>query len=559
LIDNVGLMRYAAALTYGLAFVAWADVSCVGEAGPGPARAPGEGERAGAEARAGAARRGRLAYNDVQQKSSHNSYERREAIFDQLVYHRLRSLEFDVHTARDGEAAPAGDWFVYHVDLPGLTPATNCARLSDCLDELAAFHAAVPGHEVATIFVDLKDDFAAGHAPEQLDQLLASALPPGAVFTPADLLAACPGAADVRAAVGPGCGWPELGALRGKFLFALTGGDTCAPGSKLSAYGGGGGAARRVAFLAPEISAGCPWARLAADRASVFLNMKSGPASDDNAAAVRDAGLVGRVYGLNDEASWGAARAAGAQVLATDKVNARLDPWASTALAPPGPFAPAGEAPPPAEPSPPVGLRVRSGDVGGATDSFFFVYDAPPEADAPQAWTAYVSAPSSHVEPLAEGCLMARGSNAPDARYFAVCRPADEGGVRAHFRHDDGGDDEAAGGGAAPAPEGAAPPESWAFLKLELAPANGGGVTATGYASRDGVAWARVADHGFEAPLGLQGLAASGHDGATSVTFYFGRVERASDGAARAYGEADFPARSAVGGASGVCAQGYLP
>src|SRR5690349_15338941 len=44
--------------------------------------------------------------DEVRAKSSHNSYERDEALFDQLVYHRVRSIELDIHVAK-GPAWPA--------------------------------------------------------------------------------------------------------------------------------------------------------------------------------------------------------------------------------------------------------------------------------------------------------------------------------------------------------------------------------------------------------------------------------------------------------------------
>ncbi len=586
-LDNVGVMRTRASVL-GPLLLACAAAACGGSqagdddvapasaggagtagsaAGAGPAGAGTGGTTAGATTggaggAAGAASGAagglaQLAFNQVRQKSSHNSYERQEAIFDQLVYHRLRSLEFDLHAARDNEPALAGDWYVYHFDLPGITPATSCTKFSDCLGELAAFHRAVPGHEVATIFVDLKSDFGAGHSPAELDALLASALPEGALFGPADLLAACPGAADLRAAVAGGaCAWPSLEALRGKFVFALTGGDTCSPASKLSVYAGAEAGAR-AAFVAPEVGGACDVAALTQDRKTVFVNMKSGAASDESAPLVRAAGLVGRVYDLNDEGAWRRAFDAGAHVLATDKVNVREDPWADLSDGLAWPFGCFGGAcaGAPAEAAPPVGVGVGSGDVDGASDSFFFVYDRP--GAGPQAWSAYVSTENSHVEPFAKGCLMARGDAGPAAPYFAVCRPADENRIRVQFRDAEGQGTQIVAG-VPLAPPGTVPHESWAFVKLELEPAAGGGVTATGWASRDGAAWTRVASHAFAAPLGLQGLAASGHGDPNPVTFYFGQIARSSGAESKTYAEADFATRAPVGGATGGSAQGYL-
>jgi hypothetical protein len=79
------------------------------------------------------------AYNAVRQKSSHNSYQRMEALLDQLVYHRVRSVELDIHNGKSGWSNVAGNWFVYH---SATDTGTTCHRLSDCLDELRAFHLA---------------------------------------------------------------------------------------------------------------------------------------------------------------------------------------------------------------------------------------------------------------------------------------------------------------------------------------------------------------------------------------------------------------------------------
>ena len=38
-----------------------------------------------------------LRYDDVRQKSIHNTFQRIEGIYDQIVYWRVRSLEADIH------------------------------------------------------------------------------------------------------------------------------------------------------------------------------------------------------------------------------------------------------------------------------------------------------------------------------------------------------------------------------------------------------------------------------------------------------------------------------
>ena len=38
-----------------------------------------------------------LKYNEIQQKNSHNSYERSEGLLDQMLYHHCRTIEIDAH------------------------------------------------------------------------------------------------------------------------------------------------------------------------------------------------------------------------------------------------------------------------------------------------------------------------------------------------------------------------------------------------------------------------------------------------------------------------------
>ena len=40
-----------------------------------------------------------LRYDSVRQKSIHNTFQRTEGIYDQIVYWRVRSLEADIHTS----------------------------------------------------------------------------------------------------------------------------------------------------------------------------------------------------------------------------------------------------------------------------------------------------------------------------------------------------------------------------------------------------------------------------------------------------------------------------
>jgi hypothetical protein len=64
---------------------------------------------------------------------------------------------------------------------------------------------------------------------------------------------------------------------------------------------------------------------------------------------------------------------------------------------------------------------------------------------------------------------------------------------------------------------------SAAFLRLEL---DEGGLVARGYGSLDGASWGLIHEETFEAPLPVQGLAASGHGSASPIKFLFGAIGR---------------------------------
>lgn len=272
-----------------------------------------------------------LGFHRWQQKSVHNAYNQRESLQEQLGLHRFRSVEIDIHQGKRGHPSLPGEWYVYHVDFPGFD-GTSCPTLGACLGQIDAWHLANPGHEVLTVFLDVKDaPRAPGHDPAALDARVEGALAPGALFRPADLLARCPGATSLRQAVGGACGWPSLGELQGKIAVVITGGDVCSGSSAVLAYVGGD-AGGRAAFVAPDVSASCPF-ELHAQRApyAVVFNLDLG--SLVAAPKIAREGLISRVYqggfagGLDDPDSWAEARANGAQFLATDRVDEARFPW----------------------------------------------------------------------------------------------------------------------------------------------------------------------------------------------------------------------------------------
>lgn len=263
--------------------------------------------------------RSRLRYNQVAQKASHNSYQRKEGVVRQLKDFRIRTIEFDSHS----KAAPAGDWFVYH-NLKD--SKTNCATLSECYSQVVEFHKSEPEHEVVTIFFDVDEIHAPGHAKADFYALIERSFPKGSVLRPSQLMAACPPAKTLQESVTmPGCGWPRLQELRGKFIFVITG-DYHFP--KALGYDPN----QDLVFLScPEISPD----KLSSVPDLVFFNM-AGP--NPLARSVKQAGFVSRCYWLNRKKDYLKAMDLGGNLLATDRLDPKRYPWTNTTQSDGWPF-----------------------------------------------------------------------------------------------------------------------------------------------------------------------------------------------------------------------------
>lgn len=454
-----------------------------------------------------------VTYDQTVMKSSHNSYERSETLVDQLLYHRIRSVELDIHNGKNG-GAPAGDWWVYHgPNVPGFN-ATSCNLLSDCLGALAAFHAAVPQHEVITVWIDLKDPFEATRQPADLDAMVTKALGRINIVTPEDLVAKCEGAANVRAAVAKPCAFPTLASLRGKFMLTVTGGSSCDTGSNVAKYGGAK-PRERIAFLAADLNDSCPPAEYEKHGDVVFFNM--GWDDKGNARTMRDKGLVGRVYksgvggGIQNEADWNAAKASGVVHIASDAVSFENDAWAKTHNTKGFPFLCDG-CDGLTETGDVFGVTATSGDQWGTADSGYFALTNSTEQES---WTAMIGVPSSHVEPFAKACLVARASEDPGAINVAFCRPFDDNPPRIQLRNATGG--ATTTGDTPPLPGLKA--ETGHFLRLDLKP-DGNTTEIDALVSRDGKTWISAQKSILNAPLPLRGVSVSSHDsGARRAVF----------------------------------------
>ena len=484
-------------------------------------------------------------YDQAVQKSIHNAYERNEPLLDQLVYHRVRSLELDIHVRREGAVAPTGDWFVYHEDNPVMR-RSSCAQLTDCLGQLAAFHRAVPKHEVVTLFVDLKEDFEYGHQPRHLDATLARVLGRENIVTPSDLVDACPGASSVREAVNGSCSFPTLRALRGKFVVVTTGGTACNDNSLVSRYAGTDPVAR-LAFVGPNVDASCPVAAYDTKPDVVFFNLSF----DERARAreLRARNLVTRIYrggvpgGLATGQEFEAARLAGATHLATDKTSFEQDTWAASHGPRGFPFNCESCGDDLVEAGPMLGVQATSGDQWGTSDSGFFAFENDP-SDA--SWGALVSVPSSHVARFAKACLVARESDAPDAANVSVCRTFDANPPRAQVRRQTGAPTTST---TAPSFDGLTA-EAPAFLRLSVRTL-GSGSTVTASVSRDGKTWLPITTTTLAVPLPVRGIAVSSHTSSAKVKALFANLARTKDGSTTTVTTAALQQKALGAGATG--------
>lgn len=488
------------------------------------------------------------AYDAVQMKASHNSYERDEPLFDQLVYHRVRAIELDIHNGKRFRPNPTNDFYVYHFDAPTFD-STSCTKLSDCVRALAAFHAAQPEHEVLTVFVDLKDDFEAGHTAADLDAVLLG-LGRNAIFTPQDLLAKCPSATTLRDAVTSPCAHPSLEDLRGKMVFAMTGGTSCSVGAKLEKYVEGG-AEKRVGFIAPETATDCPLSDYTSKKKHVvFLNFESAATATAGDAAKQH--YLTRVYNLNDPASFARGKSVGAHFLGTNSVNAEADPWATSAQPSGYPFTCFAGCPDRQEPTDVFGIEGKGGDLVGAADGFVFAHEA--NVTQPTIWTSAISVASSHVDRGAKGCLMARASLDQGAPFFAVCRPADNDTVRVLRRDTASANVILAQGTYATDPPYSS--ESTFFARLTVTP-QGAGVRVKGEGSIDGATWVTLDERTFVGPLPLQGVGVAAKADVATHALFAG-LTRAS-GTSKERGRPRLAAVEKIGATSGKLFDRTLP
>ena len=464
-------------------------------------------------------------YNQVRQKSSHNSYQRKEGYPCQALYWRIRSMEIDIHNSNNSAGWPQlnSDWYVYHISF--VDQRTSVNTLEDALDALLSFHQAVPEHEVVTIWLDLKNDFVSGRnqTPESLDNLITSKLGRENIWGPPDLIGS---ENNLQAAVAT-YNWPTLQSLQGKFIFSCTTGDLSSSGSVLNQYVENGVTAnQRLAFVAPEIS---NTDDIKKHDYAVIFNLSSShiPLAQD----VFNAGYISRTYGLNSRGNWRSAWNSCANHLGTDKVNTFEDKWARTDLPSTGyPFNGINVALDPklTEPGKLYAIKVESGDIWEKSDSFYFQYNNI-DISYNQTLISFVANPQSHVDGWIKGGIMARASISDSAPYIAVFQTGDNE-IRMQYRNSDGDSTDKID---AQIPNGVngnpiVGNNTPIWFKLEI---SDGGKSAQGSYSINETNWIEIGKVSVDQALLLEGWAAASH-GSDEVKWLFGGLDAPMQGLA---------------------------
>ncbi|TCI91711.1 Ca2+-dependent phosphoinositide-specific phospholipase C [Tenacibaculum sp. M341] len=173
---------------------------------------------------------GHLKYNQVMYKGSHNSYERKEDIIEQIsnstpIYqNNVLALELDIwrNTPKDSynnKTIPANTWVVNHWPHPGRYGRT----LSYYFSKLKDWHNRNQNHLPIMIKLDVKSSNGGyQNFHEQIEWYLQRYLGDSDVIFKAQRLFKDP-ARSIRHNVLYENAWPSLNELRGKFIIVLTG------------------------------------------------------------------------------------------------------------------------------------------------------------------------------------------------------------------------------------------------------------------------------------------------------------------------------------------------
>ncbi|MCP4804757.1 MAG: hypothetical protein GY913_30265 [Proteobacteria bacterium] len=170
-----------------------------------------------------------LRLNHVQAEGSHNSTHiepdapvddshryTHAPLGDQLDQQGVRQVELDLHLTEDGT------WQIFH--LPVVDAETTCLELVDCLQDLKDWSNAAEWGLPIMVWMEPKDDvdhmvegLQAIEEYDTLEETILSVWPRERILTPDDVRG---DHADLPTALAED-GWPTLGEVRGKVVFAM--------------------------------------------------------------------------------------------------------------------------------------------------------------------------------------------------------------------------------------------------------------------------------------------------------------------------------------------------
>jgi Phosphoinositide phospholipase C, Ca2+-dependent len=155
-----------------------------------------------------------LLYHQASFKASHNSYERKESLAEQIDKYGCRGLELDISQSSDGSK-----WSVSH----GLSYNPQQKQFDEYLKELNDWSESKTGHDAITVHLDLKSiekDFVRDKTfPSLLDSYILDNFDREKIFKPQELIR---NGQSLSASTANGQ-WGKLSELENKFIFCLTG------------------------------------------------------------------------------------------------------------------------------------------------------------------------------------------------------------------------------------------------------------------------------------------------------------------------------------------------
>ncbi len=204
-----------------------------------------------------------LRMNHVQVRGTHNSYHVEPGfpvhgshrythvpLDQQLEDQHVRAFELDVHKNLAGELR------VYHIAV--VDQDTTCETFEDCLNTIRTWSLANPDHVPVFVWIEIKDN--AGGVPigdpADIDVAIRAVFDADHMIEPDDVQGSQPNLREAIANVG----WPTLGEVRGKVMFAMIN-----TGGKRDSYTSGHTTlAGRAMFARVDTDQfGLPWAAVA--------------------------------------------------------------------------------------------------------------------------------------------------------------------------------------------------------------------------------------------------------------------------------------------------------